>query len=77
MYTQQCILSKGIAMYALPITDHVVFSDEKSLCEQLQLDKLWDTLGFCLSELSHNNDQNAVLILQPAVETFFLVHAGL
>ena len=51
--------------------------EEKSLCDQLALDKLWDTLGSCLGELSQNNDQNAVLILQPAVETFFLVHAGL
>jgi len=46
------------------------------LCDRLALDKLWDTLGLCLTELANNNDQNAILILQPAVETFFLVHAG-
>lgn len=46
------------------------------LCERLELASLWTTLGQCLSELSRNSDQNAVLILQPAVEAFFLVHAG-
>ena len=40
------------------------------------MDSLWSSLGECLSELSRNSDQNAVLILQPAVEAFFLVHAG-
>ncbi len=47
------------------------------LSEQLDLDGLWDTLGFCLTELSRTSDHHAVLVLQPAVEAFFLVHAGL
>lgn len=46
------------------------------LSEQLELDELWETLGECLSELAKMPDHHAVLILQPAVEAFFLVHAG-
>nr|CAB3254981.1 E3 ubiquitin-protein ligase HUWE1-like [Phallusia mammillata] len=46
------------------------------LSERLQLDELWDVLGACLKELSRSHDQHAVLVLQPAVEAFFLVHAS-
>ncbi len=46
------------------------------LSEQLNLDSLWDTLGCCLTDLSKTTDHHAVLVLQPAVEAFFLVHAG-
>lgn len=46
------------------------------LSEQLlALDKLWDTLSGCLLELEHTPDHHAVLVLQPAVEAFFLVHS--
>uniref|UniRef100_A0A8C9VIV4 E3 ubiquitin-protein ligase HUWE1 n=1 Tax=Scleropages formosus TaxID=113540 RepID=A0A8C9VIV4_SCLFO len=45
------------------------------LSEQLALDELWDMLGECLKELEESHDQHAVLVLQPAVEAFFLVHA--
>ncbi|XP_029463820.1 E3 ubiquitin-protein ligase HUWE1 isoform X4 [Rhinatrema bivittatum] len=45
------------------------------LSEQLILDELWDMLGECLKELEESHDQHAVLVLQPAVEAFFLVHA--
>uniref|UniRef100_A0A8B9HQK7 E3 ubiquitin-protein ligase HUWE1 n=1 Tax=Astyanax mexicanus TaxID=7994 RepID=A0A8B9HQK7_ASTMX len=45
------------------------------LSEQLLLDELWDMLGECLKELEESHDQHAVLVLQPAVEAFFLVHA--
>nr|DBA13759.1 TPA: hypothetical protein GDO54_017098 [Pyxicephalus adspersus] len=45
------------------------------LSEQLSLDELWDMLGECLKELEESYDQHAVLVLQPAVEAFFLVHA--
>jgi len=44
------------------------------LSEQISLDELWDTLGECLSELGRTSDSHAVLVLQPAVEAFFLVH---
>lgn len=46
------------------------------LSEQLDLDELWTTLGDCLKELARTPDHHAVLILQPAVEAFFIVHAG-
>ncbi|XP_056278229.1 E3 ubiquitin-protein ligase HUWE1 isoform X8 [Pseudoliparis swirei] len=45
------------------------------LSDQLLLDELWDMLGECLKELEESHDQHAVLVLQPAVEAFFLVHA--
>ena len=38
------------------------------------MEELWDTLGECLSELGRTSDSHAVLVLQPAVEAFFLVH---
>ena len=46
------------------------------LSEQLQLDQLWDMLSECLTQLSRTPDHHAVLVLQPTVEAFFLVHAG-
>lgn len=46
------------------------------LSEQIDLEELWNMLGECLTELDKTPDQHAVLILQPAVEAFFLVHAG-
>ncbi|XP_037091019.1 E3 ubiquitin-protein ligase HUWE1-like [Pollicipes pollicipes] len=47
-----------------------------ALSRLLDLLQLWDTLSQCLRELEHTPDQHAVLILQPAVEAFFLVHAA-
>lgn len=48
---------------------------DESLSIELQLDDLWDTLSECLLELADTPDHHAVLVLQPAVETFFLVHS--
>lgn len=47
-----------------------------SLSAQLSLDELWSTLSECLVELGETPDTHAVLVLQPAVEAFFLVHAS-
>ncbi|KAG8199864.1 hypothetical protein JTE90_015857 [Oedothorax gibbosus] len=47
------------------------------LSEKLRLEDLWTTLGDCLKELAETPDHHAVLVLQPAVEAFFLVHATL
>lgn len=47
------------------------------LSELLNLEELWSILGDCLKELARTPDQHAVLILQPAVEAFFIVHAGI
>lgn len=47
-----------------------------ALSEQLNsLESLWETLSQCLLELEHAPDHHAVLVLQPAVEAFFLVHS--
>ncbi|KAF5283384.1 hypothetical protein FQA39_LY04760 [Lamprigera yunnana] len=47
-----------------------------ALSDQLcNLISLWDTLSLCLLELEHTPDDHAVLVLQPAVEAFFLVHS--
>ena len=43
------------------------------LSSELTLEELWDTLSECLVELARTSDRNAVLVLQPAVEAFFLV----
>lgn len=48
---------------------------KKKLSQELQLDHLWDMLSECLCLLSETPDDHAVLVLQPAVEAFFLVHA--
>ncbi|XP_022915522.2 E3 ubiquitin-protein ligase HUWE1 isoform X2 [Onthophagus taurus] len=46
------------------------------LSDQLdELENLWNTLSQCLLELEHTPDHHAVLVLQPAVEAFFLVHS--
>ena len=47
----------------------------KSLSQELNLDELWAALSCCLDELAESPDSHAVLVLQPAVEAFFLVHA--
>ena len=47
----------------------------KPLSSLLGLTDLWDTLSQCLCSLADTHDSHAVLVLQPAVEAFFLVHA--
>lgn len=47
----------------------------KPLSGLLGLTKLWETLSQCLCSLADTHDSHAVLVLQPAVEAFFLVHA--
>ncbi|XP_065656940.1 E3 ubiquitin-protein ligase HUWE1 isoform X2 [Hydra vulgaris] len=46
------------------------------LSNLLNLGQLWDILGEALTELAETSDPNAVLVLQPAVEAFFLVHGS-
>ena len=41
------------------------------------LEEIWNCLGECLVELDKTPDHHAVLILQPAVEAFFIVHSGM
>ncbi|KAH7639382.1 e3 ubiquitin-protein ligase huwe1-like protein [Dermatophagoides farinae] len=49
--------------------------EQDKLSTELQLDHLWEKLSDCLSLLSEAPDDHVVLVLQPAVESFFLVHA--
>lgn len=42
---------------------------------QLELEELWVMLSECLDALADTGDPHAVLVLQPTVEAFFLVHA--
>lgn len=46
------------------------------LSETLGLEKLWSTLSDCLLQLELTPDHHAVLVLQPTVEAFFLVHSS-
>lgn len=46
------------------------------LSTTVNINELWDTLSGCLVELEDTADHHAVLVLQPAVEAFFLVHAS-
>ena len=48
----------------------------ESLSLQLHLDELWRALSECLDMLAQTSDPHAVLVLQPTVEAFFLVHAS-
>ena len=41
---------------------------------QLELEDLWSMLSECLDALGKTKDSHAVLVLQPLVEAFFLVH---
>ncbi|XP_054168845.1 E3 ubiquitin-protein ligase HUWE1-like isoform X3 [Oppia nitens] len=52
-----------------------VDGQDDSLSGELHLEDLWAALSACLLELADTPDHHAVLVLQPAVEAFFLVHA--
>ena len=49
---------------------------QSKLSELLNINSLWDSLSECLLSLARLPDPHAVLVLQPAVEAFFLVHAA-
>ena len=46
------------------------------LSDQLTLTDLWATLSNCQKELADTPDHSAVLVLQPTLEAFFLVHTA-
>lgn len=47
-----------------------------TLSQIIFLDDLWNTLSECLVALEDSKDEYAVLVLQPTVEAFFLIHAS-
>ncbi|XP_039153200.1 E3 ubiquitin-protein ligase HUWE1 isoform X2 [Drosophila simulans] len=51
-------------------------STKPTLSQILCLDVLWNTLSECLVALEESKDEFAVLVLQPTVEAFFLIHAS-
>lgn len=72
----------GTTTTTTPICNPQIMPDEekekmmkRKLSQELHLDHLWDMLSECLCLLSETPDDHAVLVLQPAVEAFFLVHA--
>uniref|UniRef100_A0A1A9ZLS0 HECT-type E3 ubiquitin transferase n=1 Tax=Glossina pallidipes TaxID=7398 RepID=A0A1A9ZLS0_GLOPL len=54
------------------------YRSKQKLClsEILSLNELWSTLSKCLVSLEESKDEYAVLVLQPTVEAFFLIHAS-
>ncbi|XP_053950966.1 E3 ubiquitin-protein ligase HUWE1 [Anastrepha ludens] len=46
-----------------------------TLSQIISLQDLWNTLSECLIALEESKDEYAVLVLQPTVEAFFLIHA--
>ena len=51
-------------------------NQQTRLSDLLNINQLWDSLSDCLLSLAKLPDPHAVLVLQPAVEAFFLVHAA-
>jgi len=76
MNTQAPVAASGSPMEVESPTTAPVLDSLESLSEQLDLSELWSTLSDCLKELADTPDHHAVLVLQPTVEAFFLVHAA-
>ena len=76
MNTQAPATVSGSPMEVESPTTAPVLDSLESLSEQLDLSELWSTLSDCLKELADTPDHHAVLVLQPTVEAFFLVHAA-
>lgn len=70
---KECVknLQGSSAEVSLDEPDHLT-----PLSDILKLNVLWETLSNCLIHLEKTADHYAVLVLQPAVEAFFLVHAS-
>jgi len=75
---QTTVAPVTVPMEVEVVKDPVVEEPEclASLSDQLALTALWNTLSSCLKELADTPDHHAVLVLQPTVEAFFLVHAA-
>ncbi|XP_017113044.1 E3 ubiquitin-protein ligase HUWE1 isoform X3 [Drosophila elegans] len=67
--------SPGVG-HASAATAGGVKSNKPTLSQILCLDVLWHTLSECLVALEESKDEFAVLVLQPTVEAFFLIHAS-
>ena len=76
MNTQAPATASGSPMEVESPTSGPIPDSLESLSDQLDLSELWSTLSDCLKELADTPDHHAVLVLQPTVEAFFLVHAA-
>ena len=76
MNTQAPAAASGSPMEVESPTSAPIPDSLESLSDQLDLSELWSTLSDCLKELADTPDHHAVLVLQPTVEAFFLVHAA-
>ncbi|KFD50140.1 hypothetical protein M513_08979 [Trichuris suis] len=61
--------------YCTEVNQFVAKEELEALCTKLKDNKLWELLSSCLSRLALSNDPHTVLVLQPAVEAFFILHA--
>lgn len=69
-----CVANRIVLPSGLEL-EHDVDKEIANLSDMMSLGKLWYTLSQCLLELEHTPDHHAVLVLQPTVEAFFLVHS--
>lgn len=67
--------SASVNDVTIKIEETVKLEESLSIELNSRLDNLWETLSQCLKELAETPDHHAVLVLQPAVEAFFLVHS--
>ena len=74
--TQSMEVDASVVNETVEETKEEAEEESDSLSLQLSLDSLWNSLSRCLLELADAPDHHAVLVLQPAVEAFFLVHAS-
>lgn len=59
------------------MSDNLQNSKQKQcMSEILPLDQLWIDISKCLMALEESKDEYTVLVLQPSVEAFFLIHAS-
>lgn len=58
-----------------PEPDYDIEVDVRNMSDMMNFGLLWNTLSLCLMELEHTPDHHAVLVLQPTVEAFFLMHS--
>uniref|UniRef100_A0A1I7TFV2 HECT-type E3 ubiquitin transferase n=3 Tax=Caenorhabditis tropicalis TaxID=1561998 RepID=A0A1I7TFV2_9PELO len=59
-----------------PETEDVADEEPRISGRLSSLEQLWESLSECLLRLGKASDPHAVLALQPAAESFFLVHAS-
>ncbi|KAH9407759.1 E3 ubiquitin-protein ligase huwe1 [Tyrophagus putrescentiae] len=75
LYAASNSRSMAIKQIDMDLAIQITANDVKLSDELSQLEKLWNKLSECLDLLQETSDEKAVLVLEPAVEAFFQVHA--